>query len=139
MNSAYNFTLYIKGNCSSRPHFQVPLSGLYIQVWPYLFYYVVILSMHIAGHIVQSMVLHYMHHFKSAYILCLCLALKGSDHGYNVFSSIWLKLYNVFSAILFMINGYAKRSMIRQQHVDKGKLCKSILKASVDTVFCLTQ
>ena len=48
------------------------------------------------------------------------------DHGYYVISAIWLKLYNVFSAILFMINGYTKRSMIRQQHVDKGKLYKSI-------------
>ena len=32
MHSAYNFNLYIKDNCSARPHFNVPLSGLYIQV-----------------------------------------------------------------------------------------------------------
>ena len=29
MNSAYNCNVYIKGNCSYRPHFQVPLSGLF--------------------------------------------------------------------------------------------------------------
>jgi len=29
--------------------------------------------------------------------------------------------------------------MIQPPHVDKGKLNKCILKASVDTVFCLTQ
>ena len=29
--------------------------------------------------------------------------------------------------------------MIQPQHVDKGKLKKSILKANVDTVFCLMQ
>ena len=32
MNSSYNFNLYIKSNCSLRPHFQVTSSGLYIQV-----------------------------------------------------------------------------------------------------------
>ena len=32
MYSAYNFNLYIKDNCSARPHFNVPLSGLDIQV-----------------------------------------------------------------------------------------------------------
>ena len=29
MNSGHNFNLYIKGNCSQRPHFQVAFSGLY--------------------------------------------------------------------------------------------------------------
>ena len=33
------------------------------------------------------------------------------------------------------IKGYTERSMIRPQHVDKGKLNKCILKAIVDTVF----
>ena len=32
MNSAYNLKLYIKGNCSQRAHFQVPLGALYTQV-----------------------------------------------------------------------------------------------------------
>ena len=32
MNSAYNFNLYIKSNCSLKPHFQVSLCGIYIQV-----------------------------------------------------------------------------------------------------------
>ena len=35
MNSAYNFDLYIKGNCSYQAHFQVSLSVFYIQVWLY--------------------------------------------------------------------------------------------------------
>ena len=35
MNNAYNCNLYIKGNCSQRPHFKVLFSGLYIQVWLY--------------------------------------------------------------------------------------------------------
>jgi hypothetical protein len=32
MISVYNFNLYIKGSCSSKSHFQVPLSALYIPV-----------------------------------------------------------------------------------------------------------
>jgi hypothetical protein len=36
------------------------------------------------------------------------------------------------------IKGYAEKRMILLQHVDKGKLIKSILKASVDTIFSLT-
>ena len=32
MISAYDFNLYIKGNCLKRPDFQVLLSGLYIPV-----------------------------------------------------------------------------------------------------------
>jgi len=35
MNSAYNFNMHIKESCSQRPHFQAPLSGLYIQIWLY--------------------------------------------------------------------------------------------------------
>ena len=35
------------------------------------------------------------------------------------------------------IKGYASRSMILPQHVDKRNLNKCILKASVDTVFYL--
>jgi len=33
--------------------------------------------------------------------------------------------------------GYTERRMIRPRHVDKGKLNKCLLKASVETVSCL--
>ena len=42
MYSVYNFNLYIKDNCSARPHFNVPLSGLDIQVWLYIYIYIYI-------------------------------------------------------------------------------------------------
>jgi hypothetical protein len=41
---------------------------------------------------------------------------------------------NFFSLMI-----HAERSMIQPKHVDKGKLNKCILKASVDTIFCWTQ
>ena len=36
MNSAYNFSLHIRGNCSYKEDFQGPLSALYIEAWLYV-------------------------------------------------------------------------------------------------------
>jgi len=44
-----------------------------------------------------------------------------------------------FNLLQAKTKGCTANSMIRSQHVDKGKLNKFISKASVDTIFCLTQ
>ena len=50
-----------------------------------------------------------------------------------------LKTLITYGTNQFAIKGCPERSRIRPQHVNKGKVNKYILKASVDTVYCLTQ
>ena len=102
--NVYNFNLYIKGNCWERPHFQVPLSGLYIQVWLYMYcqllpfncsfsnfkvhVLIVIFQEYLVGKLASNYIgaYHSLHHFKyNLYKRCLA---KVCCHHYKL--CIWV-------------------------------------------------
>ena len=62
-------------------------------------------------------------------------SLKSQETGRVTIPQINANLYYVPRIIILknQIKGYGERNMVRLQHVDKGKLNKCILKASMDT------
>ena len=84
MTCAYNFNLFMKGNCSLRPHFQISLSGLYIQVFLlfFLFFFCFLFFCFVFCFVCfffcKSCI-----HFKTNQKLFSCLNVKIIKHNIN--------------------------------------------------------